>query len=122
MAVRGGRHYLYRAVDRHGKSVASLLCRDRTMDPGSQSRRGHDFQRRAQGRFPSLGRPRRVYEIYAGVLRVMVGRTLRCELLSRSIAGRHLQAGCFVGRLDGKMSQAPQENLRLQLVASTGNN
>lgn len=31
MAVRGGRHYLYRAVDRHGKSVASLLCTDRSM-------------------------------------------------------------------------------------------
>lgn len=29
--VRGGRHYLYRAVDRDGKSVASLLCRDRSM-------------------------------------------------------------------------------------------
>ena len=28
VAVRGGRHYLYRAVDRRGKSVASLLCRD----------------------------------------------------------------------------------------------
>ncbi|MCC6294978.1 MAG: DDE-type integrase/transposase/recombinase [Bryobacterales bacterium] len=28
----GGRHYLYRAVDRHGKSVASLLCDDRSME------------------------------------------------------------------------------------------
>src|SRR5215471_15197760 len=25
VSVRGGRHYLYRAVDKHGKSVASLL-------------------------------------------------------------------------------------------------
>lgn len=32
VAVRGGRHYLYRAVDRHGKSVASLLCSDRSME------------------------------------------------------------------------------------------
>jgi len=32
VAVRGGRHYLYRAVDRHGKSVASLLCNDRSME------------------------------------------------------------------------------------------
>lgn len=32
VAVRGGRHYLYRAVDRHGKSVASLLCGDRSME------------------------------------------------------------------------------------------
>jgi transposase-like protein len=31
VAVRGGRHYLYRAVDKHGKSVASLLCNDRNM-------------------------------------------------------------------------------------------
>lgn len=32
VAVRGGRHYLYRAVDRRGKSVASLLCSDRSME------------------------------------------------------------------------------------------
>lgn len=32
VAVRGGRHYLYRAVDRRGKSVASLLCNDRGME------------------------------------------------------------------------------------------
>lgn len=32
MNVRGGRHYLYRAVDRHGKSVASFLSNDRSME------------------------------------------------------------------------------------------
>ena len=32
VSVRGGRHYLYRAVDRVGKSVASLLCNDRSME------------------------------------------------------------------------------------------
>jgi transposase-like protein len=32
VSVRGGRHYLYRAVDRAGKSVASLLCTDRSME------------------------------------------------------------------------------------------
>ncbi len=32
VSVRGGRHYLYRAVDRDGKSVASLLCNDRSME------------------------------------------------------------------------------------------
>ncbi len=32
VAVRGGRNYLYRAVDRRGKSVASLLCSDRSME------------------------------------------------------------------------------------------
>jgi transposase-like protein len=32
VSVRGGRHYLYRAVDRRGKSVASLLCTDRSME------------------------------------------------------------------------------------------
>lgn len=32
VAVRGGRHYLYRAVDRSGKSVASLLSIDRNME------------------------------------------------------------------------------------------
>ena len=31
LSVRGGRHYLYRAVDTDGKSVASLLCFDRSM-------------------------------------------------------------------------------------------
>ena len=30
--VRGGRHYLYRAVDKDSKSVASLLCTDRSME------------------------------------------------------------------------------------------
>ena len=32
VSVRGGRHYLYRAVDRHGKSVDSLLRGDRGME------------------------------------------------------------------------------------------
>jgi hypothetical protein len=32
VAVRGGRHYLYRAVDRRGKSVASVLFNDRSME------------------------------------------------------------------------------------------
>ena len=32
VCVRGGRHYLYRAVDRHGKSVDSLLRGDRGME------------------------------------------------------------------------------------------
>ena len=32
VSVRGGRHYLYRAVDSVGKSVASLLCTDRSME------------------------------------------------------------------------------------------
>lgn len=30
VSVRGGAHYLYRAVDKHGKSVDSLLCTDRS--------------------------------------------------------------------------------------------
>ena len=29
VSVRGGRHYLYRAVDKHGRSVGSLLTADR---------------------------------------------------------------------------------------------
>jgi transposase-like protein len=29
VSVRGGAHYLYRAVDKHGKTVDSLLCTDR---------------------------------------------------------------------------------------------
>lgn len=32
VSVRGGLHYLYRAVDKHGKSVGSLLCTDRGME------------------------------------------------------------------------------------------
>jgi transposase-like protein len=32
VSVRGGRRYLYRAVDRDGKSVHSLLCNDRTVE------------------------------------------------------------------------------------------
>jgi transposase-like protein len=30
ISVRGGAHYLYRAVDKHGKTVDSLLCTDRS--------------------------------------------------------------------------------------------
>jgi transposase-like protein len=30
VSVRGGAHYLYRAVDKHGKTVDSLLCSDRS--------------------------------------------------------------------------------------------
>jgi len=32
VSVRGGRRYLFRAVDRNGKSVHSLLCEDRTVE------------------------------------------------------------------------------------------
>jgi transposase-like protein len=32
VSVRGGRHYLYRAVDSDGKSVGSLLCYSRSME------------------------------------------------------------------------------------------
>ncbi len=31
VSVRGGRHYLYRAVDKYGKTVELLLCADRSM-------------------------------------------------------------------------------------------
>lgn len=36
VAVRGGRHYLYRAVDKQGKSVGSLLRADRGMDAAKE--------------------------------------------------------------------------------------
>src|SRR5262249_16388923 len=39
--VRGGLHYLYRAVDKHGKSVASLLRADKNMNAAQ------DFFRKA---------------------------------------------------------------------------
>ncbi|MEP7246612.1 MAG: IS6 family transposase, partial [Gammaproteobacteria bacterium] len=32
VSVRGGRHYLFRAVDKNGKSVGSLLCINRDME------------------------------------------------------------------------------------------
>jgi len=32
VAVRGGRHYLFRAVDKNGKSIGSLLCNDRNKE------------------------------------------------------------------------------------------
>jgi len=32
VSVRGGKHYLYRAVDPQGKSVDHLLCADRSRD------------------------------------------------------------------------------------------
>jgi transposase-like protein len=36
LSVRGQWHYLYRAVDRNGKSVHSLLCEDRTVDSAQE--------------------------------------------------------------------------------------
>jgi transposase-like protein len=39
VSVRGGRYYLYRAVDRYGKSVASFLSNERSMEAA------HDFFR-----------------------------------------------------------------------------
>lgn len=36
VSVRGGRHYLYRAVDKHGKSVASLLRADKGMNAAQE--------------------------------------------------------------------------------------
>jgi transposase-like protein len=36
VSVRGGLHYLYRAVDKHGKSVGSLLRADRGMDAAKE--------------------------------------------------------------------------------------
>jgi transposase, IS6 family len=32
VSVRGGRHYLFRAVDKNGKSLGSLLCNDRNKE------------------------------------------------------------------------------------------
>lgn len=40
VSVRGGRRYLYRAVDRYGKSVHSLLCRDRSLESAQAFFRG----------------------------------------------------------------------------------
>jgi transposase-like protein len=36
VSVRGGPHYLYRAVDKHGKSIGSLLRSDRGMDAAQE--------------------------------------------------------------------------------------
>ena len=36
VSVRGQLHYLYRAVDREGKSVHSLLCENRTVDSAQE--------------------------------------------------------------------------------------
>lgn len=40
VSVRGGKHYLYRAVDRHGKSVDSALRGDRSMEAAQVFFRG----------------------------------------------------------------------------------
>jgi transposase-like protein len=55
VAVRGGRHYLYRAVDRSGNSVASLLCSNRSME-AAQARHRAARQLLAAGIDPSLRR------------------------------------------------------------------
>ena len=70
VAVRGGRHYLYRAVDRRGKSVASLLCNDRSMEAAqAQAQARHSAARRllAIGIDPSLRR-RELRRVESGAL------------------------------------------------------
>ena len=52
--VRGGRYYLYRAVDRHGKSVESLLCDNRGMEAAQA------FFRKAVDSHWAPGWPRKV--------------------------------------------------------------
>ncbi len=54
VSVRGGKHYLYRAVDRHGKSVDSVLRGDRSMDAAQA------FFRNAVASQWSPGWPRKV--------------------------------------------------------------
>jgi transposase-like protein len=51
--IRGGAHYLYRAVDREGKSVDSLLCSERTVEAAQA------FLRRAVAT-PAAGWPRTI--------------------------------------------------------------
>ena len=53
VSIRGGPHYLYRAVDREGKSVDSLLCSERTMAAAQA------FLRKAVAT-PSTGWPRKI--------------------------------------------------------------
>src|SRR3981081_3094407 len=53
VSVRGGTRYLYRAVDKHGKTVDSLLCTDR-----SESAARAFFGRARRTQHP--GRPRKV--------------------------------------------------------------
>jgi transposase-like protein len=49
VSVRGGAHYLYRAVDKHGKTVDSLLCADRSESAAraffSQALKTNQYQR-----------------------------------------------------------------------------
>jgi transposase-like protein len=51
--VRGGRYYLYRAVDKHGKSVGSFLSNERSMEAAQ------DFFRECVAR-PGVSWPRKI--------------------------------------------------------------
>jgi transposase-like protein len=53
VSIRGGPHYLYRAVDREGKSVDSLLCSERTTEAAQA------FFRKAVAT-PGVGWPRTI--------------------------------------------------------------
>jgi transposase-like protein len=52
VSVRGGLHYLYRAVDKHGKSAGSLLRADRGMHAARSS------SAQQWGQIGSNGRPK----------------------------------------------------------------
>jgi hypothetical protein len=59
VAVRGGAHYLYRAVDKHGKTVDSQLCTDRS------------------GRLPELSSIRPLQQISVGGLERLTSTATR---------------------------------------------
>jgi transposase-like protein len=75
VSVRGGRHYLYRAVDRYGKSVYSLLCRDRSLESAQAFFREQSPPKALPGRprSISMAMPRPIVRCACSATRTLAG-------------------------------------------------
>lgn len=81
VSVRGGRRYLYRAVDRYGKSVHSLLCRDRSLE-SAQAFFGRQSPPKAlpgRPRSISMAMPRPIEGCACSATRTLAGSQSRSE-------------------------------------------
>lgn len=80
VSVRGGRHYLCRAVDRHGKTVAALRCKDRSMEAAQEFFVRRSARKACCGRrrSTSMATARRIAVCGCWAMRIVVGRVWKC--------------------------------------------
>lgn len=117
VSVRGGPHYLYRAVDREGKSVDSLLCSERTTEAAQA------FFRKAVA-IPGVGWPRTIN------LDGLANGLFSLELATR-LAGTRATSNCLtpgsvrtnilrnVARSNANQAKSPAQGAATQCYVAT---